>query len=164
MLILTGDMNIDLLNPVCANTEQYSELLEFFHLEQLSQWPTRVSKRSSTLIDHIVTNCARSITHTAVLPCSVVSEHRGIFGCVNVQLPYQPRYKSIRHMKNFDETAFVNDLESRTFSLVYSSDDPKHLACRVYRSARSITLCPIYSTTSALDGNWWDSIASNWEG
>lgn len=45
MLILTGDMNIDLLNPVCANTEQYNELLEVFHLEQLSQGPTRVSKR-----------------------------------------------------------------------------------------------------------------------
>lgn len=153
MLILTGDMNINLLNPVCANTRQYNELLEVFHLEQMVQGPTRVSKRSSTFIDHIVTNCPRSITHTAVLPCSVVSEHHGISGCVNVQVRYQPRYKFIRHMKNFDETAFVNDLEDTTFSLVYSSDDPKHLACRVYRSARSITPCPIYSTTSALDGN-----------
>lgn len=153
MLILTGDMNINLLNPVCANTRQYNELLEVFHLEQMVQGPTRVSKRSSTFIDHIVTNCPRSITHTAVLPCSVVSEHHGISGCVNVQVRYQPRYKFIRHMKNFDETAFVNDLEDTTFSLVYSSDDPKYLACRVYRSARSITPCPIYSTTSALDGN-----------
>ena len=153
MLILTGDMNIDLLNPVCANTRQYNELLQVFHLEQMVQGPTRVSKRSSTLIDHIVVNCPRSVTHTEVLPCSVVSEHHGIFGCVNVQVRYQPRHKFIRHMKNFGETAFVNNLEDTPFSLVYSSDDPTHLACRVYRSARCITPRPLYSTTSALDVN-----------
>ena len=33
-------------------------------------------------------------------------------------------YKFIRYIKNFDETAFVNELEDTPFSLVYSSDDP----------------------------------------
>ena len=100
MLILTGDMNIDLLNPVCANTRQYNELLEVFHLEQMVQEPTRVSKHSSTLIDHIVTNCPSRITHTGIIPCSVVSDHDGIFACVNVRVErFKPRYKFIRHMR-----------------------------------------------------------------
>ena len=107
MLILIGDMHIDLLNPV--NTRQYNELLQVFHLEQMAQEPTRESKHSSTLIVHIVSKCPSRTTHTGILPCSVVSDHDGIFAL--------PRYKFIRHMKNFDETALVNDLEDTPYLL-----------------------------------------------
>ena len=58
---------------------------------------TRVSKRSSTLIDHIVTTCAGRITHTGILPCSVVNDQDGIFACVNVRVErFKPRYMFIR--------------------------------------------------------------------
>ena len=79
LLILTGDMNIDLLNQDCATTRQYNELLKVFHLQQMVQEPTRVSRHSSSLIGHIVTNCPNRITHTGILPCSIVSDHDGIF-------------------------------------------------------------------------------------
>ena len=104
---------------------QYNELLEVFHLQQMVQEPTRVSRHSSSLIDHVVTNCHNRITHTGILPCSIVSDHDGIFACVNVRVErFKPRYKFIRYMKNFDEQAFVADLEQAPFSLIYLSDDP----------------------------------------
>ena len=125
LLILTGDMNIDLLNQDCATTRQYNELLEVFHLQQMVQEPTRVSRHSSSLIDHIVTNRPNRITHTGILPCSIVSDHDGIFACANVRIErFKPRYKFIRYMKNFDEQAFVDDLEQAPFSLIFLSDDP----------------------------------------
>ena len=117
LLILTGDMNIDLLNQDCATTRQYNELLEVFHLQQMVQEPTRVSRHSSSLIDHIVTNCPNRITHTGILPCSIVSDHDGILACANVRVErFKPRCKFICYMKNFDEQA--------PFSLIYLSDDP----------------------------------------
>ena len=53
-----------------------------------------------------------SLTQEYIPSCSVVnSDHEGIFACgfetfdENIN-----RYKFIRYMKNFDETAFVNGL------------------------------------------------------
>lgn len=88
------------------------------------QEPTRVSRHSSSLIDHLVTNHPNRITHTAILSCSIVSDHDGIFACVNVRVErFKPRFKFIRYMKNFDDQAFVDDLEQAPFSLIYLSDD-----------------------------------------
>jgi len=117
LLILTGHMNIDLLNQNCATTRQYNELLEVFHLQQMVQEPTRVSRHSSSLIDHIATNCPNRITHTDKLP-------RRYF-CLCQGRTFEAKiYIFIRYMKNFDEQVFVDDLEQAPFSLIYSSDDP----------------------------------------
>ena len=83
-----------------------------------------MSRHSSSLIDHLVTNHPNRITHTGILSCSIVSDHDGIFACVNVRVErFKPRFKFIRYMKNFDDQAFVDDLEQAPFSLIYLSDD-----------------------------------------
>ena len=116
--MLTGDVNTDLLNRDFATTRHYNELLEVFHLQQMVQEPTRVSRHSSSLIDHIVTNCPNRITHTGILPCSIVSDHGSLFACANVRVErFKLRYKFIRYMTNFDEQAFVADLDQAPFSL-----------------------------------------------
>ena len=35
-------------------------------------------------IDRIVTNYLQRITHTGIIACAIVSDHDGIFACVNV--------------------------------------------------------------------------------
>ena len=60
-----------------------------------------------------------------MLPCSIVSDHDGIFACANVWVErFKPRYKFIRYMKNFDGQSFVDDFDQAPFSLFYLSDDP----------------------------------------
>ena len=87
--------------------------------------PTRVTSSSRTLIDHIITNQPSTITYTGVIPCGIVSDHDGPFACINVRVPrYQPRYKYVRNLKNFDEEAFLADFAQLPLSLIYASDDP----------------------------------------
>jgi exonuclease III len=56
MLILTGDMNIDMLQAENSLTKQYQCILDVFGLHQVIEKPTRVTKASKTLIDHLITN------------------------------------------------------------------------------------------------------------
>lgn len=74
MLVVTGDVNID-LSPNTSLTRSYNETLQTLNLHQLVSKPTRVTKTSSTLIDHIVSNCPHRATLTNVLPCPTVSDH-----------------------------------------------------------------------------------------
>ena len=55
LLVLTGDMNIDILHgPSTALAKQYLDLLETFNLTQHVVKPTRVTATSKTLVDHSV--------------------------------------------------------------------------------------------------------------
>ena len=109
LIVLTGDMNIDLLSPSNnAITNRYQSLLDIFNLQQVVTLPTRVTKSSSSLIDHIITNNSSRISSTGVIPCSIVSDHDGPFVCINVRAKrFQPRYKYIRNMKTFNELDFM---------------------------------------------------------
>ena len=87
--------------------------------------PTRVTKTSQTLIDHIITNQPSRITTTGVIPCGIVSDDDGPYACVNIRVHrYTPRYKFIRNLKKFDEKAFLDDFNRLPLSLIYSTDDP----------------------------------------
>ena len=100
--------------------------LYMFGLEQIVTKPTRVTRTSRTLIDHIITNYPMRISATDVIPTSIVSDHDALFACINVRVNrYQPRYKYIRNMKTFDEQEFISDLNTLPLNIVYSSDDPE---------------------------------------
>jgi hypothetical protein len=76
LLILTGDININLLNSDAPLTKQYLDILSTFDLTQYVKKATRITQTScTTLIDHIISNNPKRITHTDVLPCSSVSDH-----------------------------------------------------------------------------------------
>ena len=55
LLVVTGDVNKDMQKPSDNNlTRNYQTLLEAFSLKQIVTKPTRVTRTSKTLIDHIV--------------------------------------------------------------------------------------------------------------
>ena len=54
LLLVTGDLNIDVLKPNAPLTKQYTDLLNTFNLTQHVQKPTRVTPHSENLIDHII--------------------------------------------------------------------------------------------------------------
>ena len=102
--MLTGDINIDLLRPSDHLTKRYQGTLDMFELIQIVKRPTRVTRASKTLIDHFIPKHPQKVINTGIIPCSVVSGHDAIYVCFNVRLPrFQPLYKSIRDIRNFNE-------------------------------------------------------------
>ena len=70
MLILTGDVNIDMLSPLYYLTKRYQTILDVFGLTQVETHPTRITKTTKTLIDHLITNYPQKVTDTGIVPCS----------------------------------------------------------------------------------------------
>ena len=62
MLMLTGDINIDMLRPSDHLTKRYQGILDMFELTQIVKRSTRVTSTSKTLIDHFITNHPQKVT------------------------------------------------------------------------------------------------------
>ena len=103
LVLITGDMNFDLLGIPDAPKRRYLSLLDTFSVKQVINQLTRITKNSRTLIDHFIVNDTLKVTATGVIPFAIVSDHDGPFAS------YQPRYKYLRNLKNVDEKAFLND-------------------------------------------------------
>ena len=117
LLVLLGDINIDLLQPSNNLTKQYQSILDVFGIQQMVNQPTRVTRTSRT-------NYPQNITHTGIIPCSI-SDHDAVFACINTRVArLQPRYKYIRIDKDFDENAFREDFSSLPLNIVYGLDSP----------------------------------------
>ena len=56
MVVLTGDINFDLIGRPDSLLTLYSNTLDMFGLEQIVMKPTRVTRTSRTLTDYIITN------------------------------------------------------------------------------------------------------------
>ena len=125
MLMLTGDINIDVLRPSDHLAQRYQGILDMFELTQIVKRPTRTTKTSKALIGHFITNHQQKVTNTGIIPCSIVSDHDAIYACVNVRFPrFQPRYKFIRDIRNFNKDVFKEDFSTLPLSVIYYSDDP----------------------------------------
>ena len=53
LLLLIGDTNIDMLKPSDSYTKQHQSILDAFRCHQHVTKPTRITRTSKTLIDHI---------------------------------------------------------------------------------------------------------------
>ena len=70
-IILLGDTNCDLTpkqaeQPIDNNSKHMLDLHELFSFKQLVEEPTRVTLRTSSIIDHIATTCARNIVKSGM--------------------------------------------------------------------------------------------------
>ncbi|KAL9979131.1 hypothetical protein ACROYT_G016745 [Oculina patagonica] len=136
LLLITGDLNIDMLKPNASLTKQYAGLLSTFNLTQHVQKPTRITPHSETLIDHIVSSDSKRVTHVDVLPCSNVSDHDAPYACLNIRVDrFVPRFKMIRNERGFKEEEFVRDFTSLPLSVIQATDDPEEkLRCLLHSS------------------------------
>ena len=93
MVVLTGDINFDLIGRPDSLLTRYSNTSDLFGLEQIVTKPTRVTRTSRTLVDHIIINDPMHISATDVIPTNIASEHDTPFACINACVNrYQPRY------------------------------------------------------------------------
>ena len=73
-IIYSGDLNINYLDEKNPMIRAYKDLLDQFLLEQCIKTPTRITSKSKTLIDHIITNKPQEI-HVNVLE-TCIADHQ----------------------------------------------------------------------------------------
>ena len=76
-IILMGDFNKNLINEEIKT--EWNNFTTSLGLSQIVRNPTRITEASSTLIDHIYTNCEENISRVHVGKFSL-SDHYAIFG------------------------------------------------------------------------------------
>ena len=104
---------------------QFLDLLYIFNLTQLVDKPTRTTRQSETLIDHIISTCPQRVKFTNVLPCSTISDHDAPYACIDIRVTrFAPRFKYIRNERQFNEESYVEDCANLPLSVVYALEDP----------------------------------------
>ena len=134
---LLGDYNI---NYICADTREnynnnkWQNMVTQFGLNQLIRHPTRVTKRSASIIDHIYTTCKNKV-ESAFVSTLAISDHYPI--CLtfsNSVILKSDSHKSIKYrsFKKFDIQSFQKGLLSSGLECVEMCTDPNNALCLLY--------------------------------
>ena len=87
-MYLLGDLNCDMLKKEAlqnTSTKKLNSLHELYQLFQLIEEPTRITMKSSSLIDHVVTNTPEKISHSGVIHTGI-SDHSIIFAIRKIRI------------------------------------------------------------------------------
>jgi len=71
-----------LLRPNAPDAVRFLELLDAINLKQIVTKATRITRRSETLLDHIITNLPHQVTHTDVIRGLMTSDHEAPSRCM----------------------------------------------------------------------------------
>ena len=132
-----GDYNIDFTFPDCFNNTKWTCLIKDFGLRQYVESPTRVTKSSATIIDHIYSSSTSSISETFVSPLSISDHYPIAFTiggeCTSSNIAKEHTIIKYRSFKNFDLDAFKNNLHMSNISAVEIIDDPNSALDLLYK-------------------------------
>jgi hypothetical protein len=122
-IILSGDLNINLLQPHNTWKKTYKQ----FNLFQILKRPTRKVNKTETLIDHIYTTDKTNIIE-ATSSNFGPSDHDAIcttWSKKNIKIPKIGHTTTqYRNMSKFNQNNFLNDLQHVNLSLVYQFPEP----------------------------------------
>lgn len=142
-IVIAGDFNIDLLNDN-AHSKKISQLANACRVEQLITSPTRISKKTSTLIDHLF--CSSSHHALSGTINSHITDHLPIFIVLKKSRTiFQFREVSGRSYRDFDEASFCSDIQGINLDDIFASRDPEQAWDRLFiRICQIIDIhCPI---------------------
>ena len=122
-MYLLGDLNCDMLKKEAlqnTSTKKLNSLYELYQLFQLIEEPTRITMKSSSLIDHIVTNTPEKICHSGVIHTGI-SDHSIIFAIRKIRIIEKKENNTVemRNMKKFDKGRFLDELLTQHWEYVY---------------------------------------------
>ena len=122
--ILTGDFNINCLN---VNSPEYrllcDSIIEPFNLTQVIDQPTRVTEKSSTLIDLMFVKNKNKVKGHGCCAVPGVSDHHMTYLSYDVKKPkFTPVRVTARDFKNFNRDAFIAAADEANFENVYFVD------------------------------------------
>jgi hypothetical protein len=109
--IILGDINYNYKIDETLAKNPINLIENLFGLSQLITKPTRVTNKSSSLIDVILSTCPEKHVFTGVQPIAL-SDHSLIYTIVNMSKKIRP-HKEIRYRnyKDFNEIIFLSDCE-----------------------------------------------------
>ena len=119
---LLGDFNY----PIKTSTgRDFTKLMNDLGYTQLIKEDTRVTQTSSNLIDLIFTNSPHRVTQSGMLNVSL-SDHYMIFCNRTCKLPRsKPKVLNVRSFKNFNPTAFQDNLRNLPWDIIHLFDSPE---------------------------------------
>ena len=126
VIIIAGNFNIDLLD----RNKQSNVVTKTFYIHfTLGQHITTATRKSKTLIDHVISTIPNGVIHHNVLHTEEISDRDALYVILNIKNEkYQPRYKFIHNEKTLDMNSYTSDFEQLPLSLVYSFHDPEEQA------------------------------------
>ena len=107
--IFLGDFNIDILKRD-STTLMFEGSLQSRGYSVLNNEPTRVTRTSSTCIDHVISNTSYVDTIDTLQYC--ISDHFPLLGCINFapESPCQStKYRSLRFLNDTNKTRAQSD-------------------------------------------------------
>ena len=130
-LLILGDFNICHLKEV---PRYWTHAIEEYNLSQVIMTPTRVTDKTSTLIDLVYTNKPENMCEVNV-PVIALSDHYPI--CVTRacnQIPKKKKHIEIKYrdFKHFDDDAFLRDLIDTNPNVLTMIQDPNEILKQLY--------------------------------
>ena len=130
-----GDYNINFSPPHSFSNSKWSKVVCDFGLDQLVNTPTRVTKSSSSIIDHIYTTATNYISEIFVSEISV-SDHFPVAFTLSKKcnIKHSNRHKAItyRSFKNFDKSSFLHDIYGVNFDILETISDTNLFLDKLY--------------------------------
>ena len=100
-------------------TNKRYSIYELYQLSQLINEPTRVTMRSISFIDHVVTNTPEEISHSGVVHTGI-SDHSLVYAIRKIGVFHKANdFVEIRNMKNFNENNFMDELLNQHWEYIY---------------------------------------------
>lgn len=134
---LMGDMNCNMASTIVDNNSRLLlDVCATFDLHQLISEPTRITERTSTLIDLIFTNCPDKIICSGVANVSI-SDHNLIYAYRKLSLNSQSiGHKTItyRNFKNFDLESFRKDISTVDWNIIISSNQDPNVMWQLWKT------------------------------
>ena len=134
-LYILGDFNLD-YNTHNYGNNKWRNMIVTYGLTQMITAPTRITKFSSTTIDHIYTTYPENVSKTNV-PCISLSDHYPI--CFNRRIKRtnqtslnKHKYMNYRSFNNFNEEKFNNDLIMSDLQKIEHIDNPNEALSSLY--------------------------------
>ena len=116
---ILGDLNINLINNqkhTPNGIKRYKEFCSLNGLKQLLTLPTRITKTSTSLLDHVLTNSADRVSQFGVVDTGL-SDHQLIYCTRKITRTKTNVHKYIRtrSLKNYSQTLFLDKLGKVNF-------------------------------------------------
>ena len=134
--VITGDFNCNFLSTENNNqhTNKLIELINEYQLQQLITSPTRITPRTKTLLDIIITK----IGDTKIIESGVIhlgiSDHSLVYACRKVSIPKaKPKVVETRQFKHFNITNFQQDLNQALNSTLFYNCTDANTACYTWK-------------------------------
>lgn len=128
-LYILGDLNCNFIAEQKDHpTNKLIQLSEDFQLTQLINEPNRITEKSRTLIDVVLTNTRNRVADSGVLHLGI-SDHSLIYVIRKISIPFKtrPTMTTVRQFKHFNSTKFKEELGKQAWANVSNHDDPNDM-------------------------------------